>query len=337
LGRLSRCSIAGVLPLAALLVAASGSAAPGDPPCAPDKTLVPTFEGNENGERAPLVATHELQLVADWPAGEVRNPSLLVPQGVRVLGRAPRKLRLIVPDGATLDVTASWEQATDPSDPDADASDPATRCVATQTTQLPVTAPRPSRAFYDLVKSYEPEAWSTFAVVPDPQAGDLSPLEVSIRVTGAARFPSASTKARRMPVAMRPSERLRYRKHIPHDSLATTPVLCRFYYLTCSQVYTSVAALQERGHGRIRKRDLRGGDLLSRVQPYRKVAPFGVRIFPHVASAPGHEPPAVGYDVQVRQSGRLVGRIRRAARCGAKRNRFNVRVYRCHVVRRENG
>jgi hypothetical protein len=324
---------------AAVLAPATAAPAPGDPACAPDKTLAVTFESNENGEAAPLVATHEVQLVVDWPDGEVRNPSLSVPQGVRLLGRAPRKLRLIVPDGATLDVTASWEQATDPADPASDPLDPATRCVATTTTALSVTPARPSRVFYDVYRE-GPPGYTTFAVVPDQEAGDVSPLEVSVRTTRAARFPSPGSKARRMPVALRPSERVRYHKHIPHPDLLTSPALCRFYYLTCGadRVGTKLTALPERDpNRRIRKRDLVGGQPLSRVQPYRQVAPYGVNISTNVYSPPGHEPPALGFDIQVRQSGRLVARVRRAFRCATKRNRYNVPVYQCRTVRRQNG
>jgi hypothetical protein len=328
----------GVALAVALLVPASTWAAPGDPACAPEKTLVATFKTEEAGEAGPLVATHEVRVVADW-SGEVRSPSLAVPEGLRVLATRPRELRLIAPVSASLAVTASWEQATDPSDPDSDPSNPATRCVATQTTALPVTATQPSRAFYDLT-GRSSDDYSTFAVVPDPDRGDLSPLRVSVRISTAARFPSPRSRARRMPVAMRPSERVRYRKRIPHADLASTPVRCRFYYLTCgpARVQTAVEALGARAPGRrIRKRDLLGGALLSRVQPYRQVAPHGVNISAIVFSQPGHEPPALGYDIEVRQSGRLVARVRRAARCGKVPNDFGERFYRCHAVRRKNG
>jgi hypothetical protein len=316
----------------------SASAAPGDPACAPDKALVVTFTTQEGDHDAPLVATHEMKVLAEW-SGEFRNPSLSVPPGVRVLGQRPKRVSLIVPAGPSLAVTASWEQATDPSDPDSDPSDPATRCVATQTTALPVTGTRPSRPFYDLF-SGGPPGYSIFSVLPDPDAGDLSPMEVSVRTTTRARFPSAGSKAWRMPVAMRASERIRYRKHIPHPDLLTTPDRCRFYLLTCAaaRLQTQVTALRERDPTRrIRKRDLVGGELLSRVQPYRQVAPYGVNISTAVFAKFGHEPRALGFDIQVRQSGRLVARVRRAFRCAAKPNRFDVRVYRCRVVRRKNG
>ncbi len=322
----------------ALLAPASAGAAPGDPACAPDKALPLTFEVEERGQAVPLVATHEVRIRAEW-SGDVRQPALSVPDGIRVLGTRPRELRLIAPVSAGLAVTASWEQARDPSDPDSDPSDAATRCVATQTTALPITAAQPSQPIYDLVGGSD--GYSSFAVVPDQGVGDLSPLEVSVRVTSAARFPSPRSKAKRMPVAMRPSERVRYRKRIPHTGLESTPVMCRFYYLTCgpSRLYTEVQALGERASNRrVTKRDLRmGGAPLARTQPYRLVAPHGIKVNAFVFSQPGHEPPALGYDIQVRQSGRLVARVRRALRCGKVPNGFGERFYRCRVVRRANG
>jgi hypothetical protein len=44
----------------------------------------------------------------------------------------------------------------------------------------------------------------------------------------------------------------------------------------------------------------------------------------------------VGYDVQVRQSGELVGRARRAARC-VPEVRFGFKRLTCRVLRRANG
>jgi hypothetical protein len=104
-------------------------------------------------------------------------------------------------------------------------------------------------------------------------------------------------------------------------------------------VYTEVDALGERAPNRpIRKRDLASsGGILSPIQPFRQVAPYGVRLSAFVFSQPGHEPPPLAYDIQVRQSGQLVGRVRRAARCGKVPNGFGERFYRCYVVRRKNG
>ena len=143
-----------------------------------------------------------------------------------------------------------------------------------------------------------------------------------------------------MPVAMRLSERVRYPRRIPNSGLLSTPDRCRYYALTCdrrSRVYTEVNAMGDRPLSRVRQRNFLPGPLLSRRQPYRQVAPHGVSISAVVFSQPGHEPPAIGYDIQVRQSGRLVARVRRAARCGKVPNGFGERFYRCRVVRRKNG
>jgi hypothetical protein len=323
---------------AALLAPAYASAAPGDPTCAPDRTLAVSYEVVEREQVVPLVATHELTIRARW-SGDARNRALSVPEGVRVLGATVNAVRLIVPVSASLAVTATWEQATDPADPDSDPSNAATRCVATQTTALPVTPAKPSRAFYDLGASGS-DGYTLFAVVPDQRAGDFSPMQVSVRTTAAARFPSAGSRAQTMPVAMRLSERVRYPRRIPNSGLLSTPDRCRYYALTCdrrSRVHTEVNALGERPLSRVRRRNFLPGPLLSRRQPYRQVAPHGVSISAMVFSQPGHEPPAIGYDIQVRQSGRVVARVRRAARCGKVPNGFGERFYRCRVVRRQNG
>jgi hypothetical protein len=323
---------------AALLAPASASGAPGDPACAPGNAHAVTLEVYEREQEADVVATHEVTIRPRW-SGEARNPALSVPEGVRVVTAQPRALRLIVPVSASLAVTATWEQASDPSDPDSDPANPATRCGATQTTALPVTAAKRSRPFYDLGTTGS-DGYTLFAVVPDQQAGDVSPLEVSVRSVKAARFPSPGSRARKMPVAMRPSEQVRYPKRIPNSGLLSTPDRCRYYALTCdrrSRVYTEVNAMGDRPLSRVRQRNFLPGPLLSRRQPYRQVAPYGVSISAVVFSQPGHEPPALGYDIQVRQSGRLVGRVRRAARCGKVPNGFGERFYSCRVVRKKNG
>ena len=47
-----------------------------------------------------------------------------------------------------------------------------------------------------------------------------------------------------MPVAMRPSENVRYRKHIPKEEFATTPLRCRYYDLTCNRRPLSLMGVQ---------------------------------------------------------------------------------------------
>jgi hypothetical protein len=324
----------------AALAPVSASAAPGDPACAPEKTLAVTFEINDGVRAVPLVATHEVTVGAEWP-GAVRQPALSVPAGVRVLGVKPRELRLIVPASANLAVTASWEQATDPSDPDGDPSDAATRCVASRTIALPITPAKPSRALYRAGKR---KNISSLAVVPDREAGDLSPLEVSVRVSTKARFPSARSKARTMPVAMRPSEQVRYRKRIP-DPFGGMLGLAdwnRFYNLTRGpgRLFTQVSTLGGVRYraGRIVQRELHPRDDLPPTQPFRDIASDGVMIGTDTFHLPRPgEPKAfeygVGYDIQVRQSGRLVARVRRAVRWGLSRGQR----YYSHVVRAQNG
>ena len=315
----------------ALLDPVSAQAAPGDPACAPEKALAVTFTAKQGDEAVPLVATHELSVVAEWP-GAVRNPTLEVPAGVRVLGTAPKRVRLIVPVSASLAVTASWEQG--------DPSDGEPRCVASQTTALPITAAKPPRALYDLA-GRRPDL-ASLAVVPDREAADLSPLEVSVRLTTAARFPSARSKARTMPVAMRPSERVGYRRRIPSPSLLGLAESNRFYNLTRGpgRLFTEVSTLWGASYrnGRVVKRDLSSRAPLPPAQPYLAVAPDGVRIDVYLFHLPRPGEPrafeyGIGYDIQVRQSGRLVARLRRALRWGlSPRGRYHH-----HLVRAENG
>jgi len=308
----------------ALLAPGPASGAQGEPPCAADKTLAVTFEAREGGRNAPLVATHEVTLVAEWP-GEVRSAALSVPEGIAVLQAKPRQIRLIAPAGTSLAVTASWVQAADPSDPDSDVSDPANRCSAAQTIALPITAAEPPRARYDLAGRRSD--YASLAVVPARAAGDHSPLTVSVRVVRAARFPSPRSRATTMTVAMRPSERVQYRRHIPSPQRLVTPLWCRSYNLVCSPtrpLFVEVNALPRTP--------------LPPSQPYRQVASGGLRVNAFTFSPrPDREPRTfaygIGYDVQVHQSGRRVARQRRAVRCG----KTSAGRYYCDMVRRRNG
>ena len=192
-----------------LLAPASASA----DTCPPGTEFTPTYEFVEGRVNVPLVATHELTMVAQF-SDRVDHVALSVPDGVRVLGSRGPRMKLIVPVSASMAVTATWMQD-DPANPD----NPT--CTATATTALPITATRPSRAYY-LRKAKGTDAYVAFAVVSDPQRGDVSPMQISLRVAASTRFPSARAKARRMPVAMRPSELVHYRKHIPQEEFATT-------------------------------------------------------------------------------------------------------------------
>ena len=73
--------------------------------------------------------------------------------------------------------------------------------------------------------------------------------------------------------------------------------------------------------------------LLARSRPFREYARYGVRI---ELNPGGRTPkPTHGYDVQVRQSGRLVARVRRAVRCRTVRNFGGTRSV-CRAVRASN-
>ena len=117
--------------------------------------------------------------------------TLSVPDGVRMIGRSGARMKLIVPVSASLAVTANWMQG-----------NPLTRRQADlrgdATIALPVTATRPSRAYY-LRKASGTDAYVAFAVASDPQRGDVSPLEISLRVAPSTRFPSAGRGHARCP------------------------------------------------------------------------------------------------------------------------------------------
>jgi hypothetical protein len=297
-------------------------------PCPPGTAFAPSYRFVEGDVNVPLVATHELTIVAQFE-DRVDHVGLSVPDGVRVIGSRGGRLKLIVPVSASLAVTATWSQdSQDPNDP---------TCTGTATTALPITATRPSRAYY-LRKAKGTDAYVVFAAVADPQRGDMSPMEVSLRVAASTRFPPASAKVRRMPVAMRPSELVRYRKHIPQEEFATTPLRCRYYDLICSRnprIGSWATALQYPGRT-IRPGRLNGGALLSYVQPFRKIAPYGVMV-DAIVGDPQRSPPKASLDMQVRQSGQLIGRARVAFHCGPERMPWGEIFNRCRAVRKKFG
>ena len=141
-----------------------------------------------------------------------------------------------------------------------------------------------------------------------------------------------------MPVAMRPSELVHYKKHIPQEEFATTPVRCRDYNLICSRnprLAAWATALMYPGRT-IRPRHLNGGSLLSYLQPFRKIAPYGV-VVDAVVGDPSRSPPKAALDFQVRQSGEVVGRARVAFHCGRERMPWGEIFNRCRAVRKKFG
>jgi hypothetical protein len=317
--------------IAALLLALPATAAAQEPPvCAPDKTMDARLAADEGGETTAIVATHEVDLtadIADRSSGLSRPPDHIVitPEaGVQVIGRAQGStIAIFAPASPTLTVTVSWQQTTDPANYDETA-----KCSASHTFTLPVLAATPARG----AKQPNPGPATgdyTFAIAAgEAKRADLRPLEVSIRSTAHRRFPRANERLRTWTVPMRTSEQLKYHSRLPNLAYATTPQKCRYWYLTCGPVFAHVASLNlddkalNRG---IERPDLDGSNAILRTlaytQPARWASPFGIVISanPGVAS-----PQLFGYDIQVRQAGRLLARVRRAGRCRTERRRTGI-------------
>jgi hypothetical protein len=313
-GRLGWAGLA--LALAVGLLAPSSSAGrPGDPACAPGVAYSVTLRTQEAGEDKPLVATHDADVLVEV-SGDARRTSISLPPDVRVLAQNSSAVNLIVPVAPTLAVTVSWEQSTDPSNPEADPEEAATRCVASQTIAVPVMPAKRSRA----VKLFNwLQGFSDFAVVPALKRPDLSPLEISARTTARVAFPRASAKPRTMVVPMRTADQIKYRTRLPGLAGISVAKKCRFYSLTCGSVFTEVARpfidtdALSRG---IVKGDIDGAlSPLARTQPSRTAARYGVVIQARPGAVRLGSPRPFGYDVQVRQSGRLLARVRAAGRC----------------------
>ena len=151
-------------------------------------------------------------------------------------------------------------------------------------------------------------------MVPALKQPDLSPLEISARTTSRAAFPPATAAARTMAVPMRTVDQIKYAKTLPDPFHLGVAGRCRLYLLTCGAVFSEVArpfldtdALQ-RG---VEKADINDGvKLLPRTQPSLEAARYGVTIEARPGAVREGKPRPFGYDVQVRQSGRLVARVR---------------------------
>jgi hypothetical protein len=301
--------------LAAVLAGPSGAAAQDPPPCSPEKTMDAQLIAEEDGEFKRLVATHEVLLTAevhDLDAPISRSPDRIVitPQaGVRVIGKysGGSDIAIIAPATPTLTAVVSWRQTTDPDDYDV-----TDRCSASKAITLPVTAANPARGVRQ--PNPGPEIGEiTFAIAPALRNPNLSPLEITIRSTGQVRYPRANERLVTWNVPMRVVDQLKYRTRLPNLAYATFPQKCRFWWLTCGPVNADVAQLNVNERGRP---DLDGSNAilrtLARSQPARWAAEFGlvVTAFPGAAA---NRP--FGFDVQVKQDGRLLARARRAGRC----------------------
>jgi hypothetical protein len=332
-----------VVLVALLLALPSTAAAQGPPNCDPAVTLNVTLTAEEDGfDGAPPVATHEIVVGADF-TGNASRVRVTPPQGVRQIATSGENTSLIAPNASSVDITVSWRQSRDPSDPNADPDDPATGCAASRVIPVALLATRPSHAvktrlWRQLVKL----GFTDVGIVPALKRPDLSPLEVTARTTSRVAFPSASAKARRMAVPMRTADQVRYRTRLPNKAYMTVPQACRFYYLTCATpfgpggAFVEVARLylDDRALNRgIEKGDVNGSlDLLARSQPSKTSARYGILVEARPGGVREGRPRPFGYDVQVHQSGRLIARVRQAGRCAQNRLPQGL-VVQCRIAR----
>jgi hypothetical protein len=308
----------------ALLALPSTAAAQEPPACAPDKAYEVTLTSQEAGQNASLVATHEVYVVAEI-LGDARAISLTPQDGVAVLDKNSdgSGIILFAPTTPTLTVTASWRQSADPSN-----SEETARCSATRVLTLPVLSANPARGVRQPGSARE---FATFAIAPALRRPNLSPLEISIRTTSRVRFPRANERLRTMVVPMRNAEQVRYKTRLPNYAYATFPQLCRSWWLSCGSANSHVGQLNVNNGGRP---DLDGSNAILRPlaasQPARWAARYGlvVSAFPGA----GKNRP-FGYDVQVKQAGRLLARIRRAGRCVDIRRSSGI-FHQCTIVRK---
>jgi len=323
--------------IAGLVAWAAPAAGATLPACAPERTLGVTLTSEERGDPAPLVATHDASLTA-WFTGTTLSETFTPPPGVKVTGSNSSGLALVVPSAPSVAITVSWRQALDPSDPSSDVDDPSQSCTASHVVTVPIVPARPSRA----VKLRD---WSTglrqgfadFAVVPALKRPDLSPLEISARTTSHAALPSANAAARTMAVPMRTVDQVKYAQTLPDPFHLGVAGRCRYYLLTCGSVFTEVArpAIDDAALARgIERADVNGSlTLLARTQPSREAVRYGLVIEARPGGVREGKPRPFGYDVQVRQSGRVVARVRVAGRCVERRESRGL-VVRCRIARR---
>jgi hypothetical protein len=293
-----------------------------------------TLSVREGGQSSPIVATHEVDLTA-----EVSDPSLslssapdriaLAPQdGVRVLRTSSdgSTISIFAPSGPNLTVTVSWRQTTDPGNLDED-----TKCSASRQVTLAVLGANPSRGVPQPVPGAPRVAEDvSFAVAPAVRRPDLSPLELTIRTTGKSRFPRKREHLRTWRIPMRTGEQIRYRARLPNLAYATFPQKCRFWWFICGPVNSHVGSLNvnSRGHP-----DLGGSNAILRSLAYSQPSRWSARYGIVVTTFPGAgRNRAFGFDVQVRQSGRLLARVRRAGRCTDRPLNGGI-VHRCRVAR----
>lgn len=321
--------LAGAL-ITALLCFPSVAAGQGVPDCDPANLLGVTLTSEEDGfDGVPPVATHEITVKAEF-TGNASRVRVTPPQGVRQIATSGENTSLIAPNAASVPITVSWRQPRDPSDPNADPDDPATGCAASRVIPVALLPTRPSHAVkHELWRRLVRSGFSDVGIVPALKQPDLSPLEITARTTSRVAFPPVGAKPRTMAVPMRDADQVKYRTRLPNPAYMTVPQACRFYYVTCATPFAQGGAftevsrifLDDRALNRgIEKGDVNGSrELLARTQPSRTSARYGILVEARPGGVRLGQPRPFGYDVQVRQSGRLIARLRQAGRCVERR------------------
>jgi hypothetical protein len=295
--------------LALLLVLPSTAAAQEPPPCPPDKAFDVALTSEEAGQDIPLVATHEVDVTAEV-RGDASAITVTPQDGVAVLDKnSSGTIVVFAPTTPSLTVTVSWRQSLDPEN-----SEESGRCSASRVLSLPVLAANPARGVPQVIRGAPRVAeFVSFAVAPALKRPNLSPLEISIRSTSRVRYPRANERLVRWAVPMRTGDQLKYKGRLPNLAYATFAQKCRFWWITCGPVNADVASLNLNERGRP---DLDGSNAILRVlahsQPARWAAEAGIIV--NAFPGAGRNRP-FGFDVQVRQAGRLLARVRRAGRC----------------------
>jgi hypothetical protein len=292
------------------------AAAQGPPACAPDRVANVTLRTEDDDGGSAIVATHEAQVIAEIAAGDPTNVEITPQGGGTVTASNGSNVNLIAPAADSMTLLISWRQSADESNPEETA-----RCSASRTMIVPLLAARPAYG----AKQPNPGPATgdyTFAVVPTAKRPDLRPLEISVRSTAHARYPRASERLRRWTLPMRTAEQLRYHTRLPNLAYATTPQKCRFWWFTCGPTFAHLAQLNVDNRGRP---DLSGSNSILRDLAYAQPARWAARWGIVITATPGAKRPnAWGYDIQVRQAGRLLARVKRAGRCRVEHRRYGL-------------
>ena len=295
--------------LALFLALPATAAAQAPPECPPGVAFDVVLTSQEAGQDIPLVATHEVDVTAEV-RGDASAITVTPQDGVAVLDKnSSGTIVVFAPTTSSLTVTVSWRQSLDPEN-----SEESGRCSASRVLSLPVLGANPARGVPQVVRGApRVSEFVSFAVAPALKRPNLSPLEISIRSTSRVRYPRANERLVRWAVPMRAGEQLKYKGRLPNLAYATFRQKCRFWWMTCGPVNADVASLNLNERGRP---DLDGSNAILRVlahsQPARWAAEAGIVV--NAFPGAGRNRP-FGFDVQVRQAGRLLARVRRAGRC----------------------